>query len=165
MALCFGCSRKRGATGSGTDTIPWQRSFVRPEPRHQGAENIIMMSPRRLESTEINGNLYEDEIEALRPRVHSPFAKRALSSSNWDIDVESAGTEDDDPPPPPPSGKEIQVRTFIRVTSQPSDRTTSAVSTVDFADKPLPLLPPPPRSKYRDRSLPRSRPLTPNLFL
>ncbi|KAI3332015.1 hypothetical protein HD806DRAFT_177726 [Xylariaceae sp. AK1471] len=163
IGLCFGSGSKRRATGSVADTIPWQRSFAGPEPRHQGAESIIMMSPRRLESAEGN-NLYDDEIQVRRPRVHSPSAKRVLSSSNWDIEIESAGAEDDDPLQPP-SGKEIQVRTFIHVTSQPSDGTTGATGAIDFADKPLPLLPPPPRSKYRDRSIARSRPLTPNPFL
>ncbi|GAW12197.1 hypothetical protein ANO14919_015580 [Xylariales sp. No.14919] len=131
------------------DTIPWQRSFATPE-------NIIMMSPRRLER---DRDARDEEVETRRTRANSPSAKRVLSSPNWDIDVEVAGVEDGTVPPP--SGK-VQVRTMIHVSSQPSDGNLS-VSTVDFADKPLPP-PPPPRPAVTDRSIPRSRRLTPNLF-
>ncbi|RWA09060.1 hypothetical protein EKO27_g6029 [Xylaria grammica] len=131
------------------DTIPWQRSFATPE-------NIIMMSPRRLER---DRDARDEEVETRRTGANSPSAKRVLSSPNWDIDVEVAGVEDGTVPPP--SGK-VQVRTMIHVSSQPSDGNLS-VSTVDFVDKPLPP-PPPPRPAVADRSTPRSRRLTPNLF-
>ncbi|KAI0458665.1 hypothetical protein F5B21DRAFT_401549 [Xylaria acuta] len=152
MGLQFGSDPKRGPL---TDTIPWQRSFAGPEPRHQGAENIIMMSPRRLEREQ---DAEDTDVGTRRPRTASPSAKRVLSSSNWDIEVDAGRAADDDLAPPP-SGKDIQVRTFIRVDSQPS---SSNVSTVDFVDKPLP--PPPPRPRTRDRSLSRSRPVTPIIF-
>ncbi|KAI0196115.1 hypothetical protein EV127DRAFT_477035 [Xylaria flabelliformis] len=152
MGLQFGSSSKRGVL---TDTLPWQRSFIGPELRQQGAENIIMMSPRRLERVQDGENI---DVGLRRPRPASPSAKRVLSSSNWDIEVD-AGRAADDYLAPPPSGRDIQVRTFIRVDSQPS---SSNVSTIDFTDKPLP--PPPPRPRTRDRSIPRSRPVTPILF-
>ncbi|KAI1155231.1 hypothetical protein F4825DRAFT_84754 [Nemania diffusa] len=152
LGLQFGSTAKSGGL---TDTIPWQRSFAGPEPRHQGAENIIMMSPRRLERTQDA----RDDLNA-RPRTKSPSSKRVLSSSNWDLDIEVADSTDDDLVPPP-SGKDIQVYTSIHVSSHPS-RGNLSVSTIDFADKPLPL--PPPRPTTRDRSIPRSRPLTPSLF-
>ncbi|KAI1755164.1 hypothetical protein F4782DRAFT_527888 [Xylaria castorea] len=152
MGLQFGSSSKRGAL---TDTIPWQRSFAGPEPRHQGAENIIMMSPRRLEMVQ---DAEDIDIGTRRPRTASPSAKRVLSSSNWDIEID-AGRAAGDYLTPPPSGKGIQVRTFIRVDSQLS---SSNGSTIDFTDKPLP--PPPPRPRTRDRSISRSRPVTPILF-
>ncbi|KAJ8132364.1 hypothetical protein O1611_g1262 [Lasiodiplodia mahajangana] len=151
MGLHFGGSSKESAL---TDTIPWQRSFAGPEPRHQGAENLILMSPRRLEREQDA----RDDVETRRPRAKSPSTKRVLSSSNWDIDIEVAGPGDDGPLP---SGKEIQIRTDIKVSSHPS-RGNLSVSTIDFVDKPLP--PPPPRPTARDRSIPRSRPLTPTLF-
>ncbi|KAI0969904.1 hypothetical protein F4678DRAFT_140451 [Xylaria arbuscula] len=146
IGLEFGSSTKRL-----TDTIPWQRSLAIPE------ENIIMMSPRRLERMQ---DVQDRDVEARRPRPKSPSAKRVLSSSNWDIAVEAAGVEDG-PLTPPPSRQEIQIRTSIQVSSHPSNGNLS-VSTVDFADKPLP--PPPPRPTVRDWSIPRSRRLTPNLF-
>ncbi|KAI0913231.1 hypothetical protein F4823DRAFT_86912 [Ustulina deusta] len=146
IGLEFGSRSKRV-----TDTIPWQKSLVSPE-------NAIMMSPRRLETAQ---DEQEKDVEAQRPRPKSPSAKRVLSSSNWDIAIEVAGAEDDTLTPPP-SRKEIQVRTSIKVSSQPSDGSLS-VSTIDFVDKPLP--PPPLRPTVRDRSIPRSRRLTPNLFL
>jgi hypothetical protein len=152
LGLQFGSTAKSVGL---TDTIPWQRSFAGPEPRHQGAENLIMMSPRRLERMQDA----RDDVE-VRPRAKSPSSKRVLSSSNWDIDIEVAEATDDDVVSPP-SGKEIQVRTHIHVSTQPS-RGNLSVSTIDFADKPLP--PPPPRPTTRDRSIPRSRPLTPSLF-
>ncbi|KAI0432598.1 hypothetical protein F5Y09DRAFT_136298 [Xylaria sp. FL1042] len=145
IGLEFGSSTKRL-----TDTIPWQRSVATPE-------DIIMMSPRRLERGQ---DAQDKDIEVRRPRPKSPSAKRVLSSSNLDIAIEVAGMQDD-ALTPPPSRTEIQVRTSIQVSSQPSDGKLS-VSTVDFADKPLP--PPPPRPTVRDRSIPRSRRLTPNLF-
>ncbi|GAP84900.1 putative integral membrane protein [Rosellinia necatrix] len=153
LGLHFGANGKRENL---TNTIPWQRSLAGPEPQHQGAENIIMTSPRRLESMR---DVQSSEIGVRRPRTDSPAAKRVLSSSDWEIDAEAAGMLDDTPPP---SGKGIQVRTFIRVSSQPSSRNVS-VSTMDFADKPLPP-PPPPQSRTRDQSIPRSRPRNPNLF-
>ncbi|KAI8950945.1 hypothetical protein F4801DRAFT_578877 [Xylaria longipes] len=149
----MGSSSKRGVL---TDTIPWQRSFAGLELRHEAAENIIMMSPRRLERARDAENI---NVEMRRPRTASPSAKRVLSSSNWDIEVDVGRVADDDLAPPP-LGKDIQVRTFIRVDSQPSSSTHS-LSTVDFADKPLP---PPPKPRTRDRSIPRSRPVTPILF-
>ncbi|KAI0544860.1 hypothetical protein F4679DRAFT_506497 [Xylaria curta] len=152
MGLQFGSSSKRGVL---TDTLPWQRSFIGPELRQQGAENIIMMSPRRLERMQ---DAEDADVGMRRPRPASPSAKRVLSSSNWDIEVD-AGRAADDYLAPPPSGRDIQVRTFIRVDSQPS---SSNVSTIDFMDKPLPA--PPPRPRPRDRSIPRSRPVTPILF-
>jgi hypothetical protein len=157
IGLSLGSSFKRGV--SGTDTIPWQRSFAGMETRDQGTENLIMTSPQRLESAQ---DLHDNRTEGRYSRAHSPSAKRVLSSSNWDIDIEVSGAEDgDSPPPPPPSGKEIQVRTLIRVTTQPFDETAS-VGIVDFASKPLPL--PPPRPKPRDLSITRSRPVTPKIF-
>ncbi|KAJ2990740.1 hypothetical protein NUW58_g2800 [Xylaria curta] len=161
IGLQFGSSSNRDATNS---TMPWQRSLAGPEPRHRGAENIIMMSPRRLERSQDaqdSDTETRETRETRRSRANSPSVKRVLSSSNWDIDVEVGGAADDDLAPRP-SGKEIQVRTFIQVSSQPSSGAHS-VNTVDFADKPLPP-PPPPRSRTRDGSIPRSRPHTPNLF-
>ncbi|KAI0543045.1 hypothetical protein GGR58DRAFT_519249 [Xylaria digitata] len=146
MGLLLGSNTKRLTV----DTIPWQRSFTSPE-------NVIMMSPRRLDSPAREAR--EEEVGTRRPRPISRSAKRVLSSSNWDIDVEVAGAEDENLAPPP-SGK-VHIHTMIHVSSQPSDGNLS-VSTVDFADKPLP--PPPPRLAVRDRSIPRSRRLTPNLF-
>ncbi|KAI1295825.1 hypothetical protein F5Y03DRAFT_301499 [Xylaria venustula] len=146
MGLDFGSSTKRL-----TGTIPWQRSLATPE------ENIIMMSPRRLDRMQ---EAHDKDFEARRPRPKSLSAKRVLSSSNWDIAVEVAGVEDG-PLTPPPSRQEIQIRTSIQVSSHPSDGDLS-INTVNFADKPLP--PPPPRPTVRDRSIPRSRRLTPNLF-
>ncbi|KAI0406066.1 hypothetical protein F4802DRAFT_115243 [Xylaria palmicola] len=160
MGLQFGGgSAKRG--GALTDTMPWQRSATMPEPRGgQAAESIIMMSPRRLEG--------ERDAEGAGagtrwppPRAGSPAARRVLSSSNWDIDIEAASS-DDDSATPRPSGREIQVRTFIRVSSQPSGDHPVVVGAVDPGDKPLP--PPPLKPRTRDGSIPRSRPLTPNLF-
>ncbi|TGJ83684.1 hypothetical protein E0Z10_g5073 [Xylaria hypoxylon] len=104
MGLQFGASSKRLTA----DTIPWQRSFATPE-------NIIMMSPRRLDG---DRDTPDEEVEARRSRANSPSAKRVLSSSNWDIDVEVAGMEDG--LVPPPLGK-VQVRTMIHVSSRPSD--------------------------------------------
>ncbi|KAI0445963.1 hypothetical protein F4803DRAFT_96408 [Xylaria telfairii] len=156
IGLQLGSSPKHGDL---TDTIPWQRSFAGPEPRHQGAENIIMMSPRRLEAAQDVEAMKDVNIR--RPRTGSPSAKRVLSSSNWDIEVDG-GISADDGLAPPPSGKDIQVRTFIQVDSQPSSSKVS-VSTADFAEKPLPP-PPPPRSRTRDRSISRSRPVTPIQF-
>ncbi|KAH8167129.1 hypothetical protein CIB48_g1137 [Xylaria polymorpha] len=136
IGLQFGSSPKRADF---TDTIPWQRSFAGPEPpRHQGAENIIMMSPRRLESAQDVEAMKDVNIR--RPRMGSPSAKRVLSSSNWDIEVDG-GRSADDGLAPRPSGKNIQIRTYIQVNSQPSSSKLS-VSTADFAEKPLP--PPPP---------------------
>ncbi|KAI8629453.1 hypothetical protein F5Y19DRAFT_82829 [Xylariaceae sp. FL1651] len=160
LGLSFGDSSNRGKSGSLTDTIPWQRSFAGPEPRPRGAESIILMSPRRLESAQ---DIDKEDFEVQSTRVHSPSARRALSPSQWDIDIERETTDDDDDQAPPPSGKEIKVRTFIRVTSQPSDEAVAA-STAHFIDKPLPLPPPPPRPKTRDRPIARSRPLTPKLL-
>ncbi|KAI1430161.1 hypothetical protein F5Y12DRAFT_4927 [Xylaria sp. FL1777] len=146
MGLEFGANSKRL-----TYTMPWQRSLSAPE-------NVILMSPRRLERAQ---DAQDKDVETRRSRrPKSPSAKRVLSSSNWDIAVEAAGVESDDLTPPS-SRKEIQVRTSIQVSSQPSDGSLS-VSTVDFVDKPLPS--PPPRPVLRDRSIPRSRRLTPNLF-
>ncbi|KAI1126109.1 hypothetical protein F5Y10DRAFT_217841 [Nemania abortiva] len=153
MGLHFGSNSKQDAL---TDTIPWQRSFAGPEPRHQGAENLILMSPRRLE----RAHDARDDTETWRPRAKSPSAKRVLSSSNWDIDIEVGGPRDDTPSH---SGKDIQIRTDIRVLSHPSRGGNLSVSTIDLTDKPLPL-PPPRPATTRDRSIPRSRPLTPNLF-
>ncbi|KAI1119617.1 hypothetical protein F5Y14DRAFT_9560 [Nemania sp. NC0429] len=138
-----------------TDPIPWQRSFARPESRPQGAENIILMSPRRLERAQDARN---DEVE-VRPGTHTPSTKRTLSS-NWDSDVEVARAADEDLAPAP-SRKAIQVHTFIHVSSQPS-RSSHAVSTVDFSDRSSPQ--PPPRPVARDRSTPIPRPFTPNVF-
>ncbi|KAI0525986.1 hypothetical protein F5B22DRAFT_642143 [Xylaria bambusicola] len=153
MAPLF--KRMQSKLGSGSkqsrDSIPWQRSLA-------GPENIIMMSPRRLERAQ---GAQRGEAETRRPRPKSPSVKRVLSSSNWDIEVEAAGLEYD-ALTPPPSRREIQIHTSIQVSSHPSDGDLS-VSTIDFADKPLP--PPPPRAAARDRSIPRSRRLTPNLFI
>ncbi|KAI1202326.1 hypothetical protein F5X97DRAFT_287362 [Nemania serpens] len=152
VGLKLGSSSKQADS---TDTIPWQRSFARPESRHQGAENIILMSPRKLERAQ---DARKDEIE-IRPRTNTLSTKRTLSS-NWDIDIEVAGAADDDLAPAP-SGKDIQVHTFIHVSSQPSSSNVSA-RTVDLSDRSLPQ--PPPRPEIRDRSIPRPQPLTPNMF-
>ncbi|KAI1276128.1 hypothetical protein F5Y07DRAFT_408520 [Xylaria sp. FL0933] len=141
--------RSKRLTGT---TLPWQRSVATPE-------NFIMMSPRRLERGQ---GAQDNYIDSRRLRPKSPSAKRVLSSSsNLDIAIEVVGAEHDALMPPPPSRAEIQVRTSYQVSSQPSDGNLS-VRTIDFADKPLP--PPPPRPTVRDRSIPRTRRLTPNLF-
>ncbi|KAI1180684.1 hypothetical protein F4777DRAFT_258348 [Nemania sp. FL0916] len=159
LGLHFGSTFKQTAL---TDTIPWQRSFAGPEPRHQGAEHIIMMSPRRLDrgqnARDNNGSRAQSRAQSRSDNLSS--IKRVHSSSTWDVDVEVAGDLNDGLVAAPPSGKEIQVRTFIQVSSQPSSGNMS-VRSVDFADKPLPLPPARTRTHTRDGSIPRPRPLTP----
>lgn len=162
IGLQLSSNPKRRAVGSIADTIPWQRSFTEPESRQQQTEDIVMTPPRRPEGAQ-NDRLYSgDGVGERRPRTQRALPRRALSSSNWDIDVEIGAAEDGESGPRP-SGREIQVRTHIHVTSQPSGE--ADVNVVDFARKPLPLPPPPLRSKPRDRSITRLRPLSPTLFL
>lgn len=153
MGIHFGSGGKREVL---TDTIPWQRSSAGLEPRHHRVENTIMMAPQRLESTL---DVQKNNSGVRRARKSSPSAKRVLSSSNWDINVGVAETVDGGTMAPP-RGK-VQVYTSIDVFSQPFSGNPS-LSTLNLADKPLP--PPPPRPTIRDRSIPRSRPHTPNLF-
>jgi hypothetical protein len=162
IGLQLASNPKRRAVGSIADTIPWQRSFTEPESQQQETEDIVMTAPRQPDGAQNNRMYSGDGVGEHRPETQDPMPRRALSSSNWDIDVEIGAVEDGESGPRP-SGREIQVRTHIHVTSRPSDE--ADVNLVDFARKPLPLPPPPPRSKPRDQSITRLRPLTPTLFL
>lgn len=153
MGIHFGSGGKREVL---TDAIPWQSSVAGLEPRYQGVENTIMMAPQRLYSTT---DVQRNDPGVRHPRKSSPSAKRVLSSSNWDINVGVAEMMDDGARPPP-RGK-VQVYTSIDDVSQQFSGNRS-FSTINLSDKPLPL--PPLRPTIRDRSIPRSRPHTPNLF-
>ncbi|KAI1820745.1 hypothetical protein F4861DRAFT_545202 [Xylaria intraflava] len=130
---------------SSPDTIPWQVSFIEPMPQRGSVENFIMASPRRLRGTR-------------SPRPGTPSIKRIASSLFWDYEAEAGGEGNGNETPP---ATEIQVRTSISVTSQPSDGHVLA-SDVSFDIKPLPMTPPPP--KLKDRPI-RLRPHTPTVFI
>ncbi|KAI2624820.1 hypothetical protein GGS21DRAFT_319667 [Xylaria nigripes] len=141
------------------DTIPWQKSFLDAGHRHQSAEDIILQAPRRLHGAkDLQSQSTETQSSS---RLGIPSAKRARSSSNRVYEVGVDGARDDEATLVPHSAKEIQVRTFIHVASQPTNSSIPA-NAVEFANKPLPI--PPQAPKMRDRPIVRSRPHTP-LFL
>ncbi|KAI0390927.1 hypothetical protein F5Y17DRAFT_35533 [Xylariaceae sp. FL0594] len=144
-----GSNPKRRPIESIADTLPWQRSITEPEPRPREArQNIVMTpSPPRRPARGQNDGTYSvynrpDLRGGHQPRPESPMPRRALLPPGRRVDVK---------------GGDIQVHRHIHVASHPTD--------VDFARKPLPLPPPRPSLKPRDRSISRLRPLSPTLFI
>ncbi|KAI1432812.1 hypothetical protein GGR50DRAFT_559917 [Xylaria sp. CBS 124048] len=151
-----------GSRRRSSGTLPWQKSLIEPMPlhmhMHRSVENIIMASPRRVGGP--SDNMRDMDMETQYPRAGTSCTSRA-PSSNWDYEIEAGGMGDGEPVP---SGREIQVRTFISVTSQPSaDHVPVRDVKVNLDNKPLPMLPPQPRLK--DRPILKSRSRNPSLFI
>ncbi|KAI1810101.1 hypothetical protein GGS20DRAFT_226083 [Poronia punctata] len=154
-------STKRRDLGSAADTLPWQKSFVAPEPQ-QETEDIVMVAHRQLTGAQ-EYHAYHGQGRGQQPRTHHrlmPMPNRSPSSSIWGISTPAEGGKLE----MPPSGRERQVPMLIRGMLQPS-REIKPSSTPDyFAHKPLPLLPLPSRAKPRDRPVAELRPLSPTFF-